>query len=58
MHFFYYAENKTQLIICLIFDYLNHLRTDKFSYKYVSYNMQCIDVNIEAMLVFANLDMF
>ena len=31
MHFFYYAENKTQLDICLIFDLLNHLRTDKSS---------------------------
>ena len=44
MHFFYYAENKTQLDICLIFDLLNHLRTDKSFYKHDRY--------IEDMLVF------
>ena len=34
MHFFYYAENKTHLDICLIFDLLNHLRNDKSFYKH------------------------
>ena len=58
MHFFYYAENKTQLDICLYFDLLNHLRTDKSFYKHDNYSIQCIDVNIEDMLVLVNLEMF
>ena len=58
MHFFYYAENKRQFDIYLIFDLLNHLRTDKSFYKHDSYSIQCIDVNIEDMLVFVNLEMF
>ena len=36
---------KTQLNIFLIFNLLNHLRTDHFLYKLDSYNKQCIDAN-------------